>query len=109
MSKPTTAKTNKRRGREYEARVARELGGMRQGLYGGEDVSAGPFSVECKTRKKVAIRSFVDQAVCNCPNGKTPLVVIHEVGRHYEDDLVVMRWSDWIEWYGEPNRKEAIE
>lgn len=50
---------------------------------GGEDIRLStaarklfPYSVECKSRKKIAVYSDYDQAQRNCPNGAEPLVIL---------------------------------
>ena len=35
-----------------------------------------PYSVECKSRKKIAVYSDYDQAQNNCPDGAEPLVIM---------------------------------
>ncbi len=50
---------------------------------GGEDIQLSsaarkkfPYSVECKSRKKNAVYSDMDQAIANCPKGSEPLVIV---------------------------------
>lgn len=50
---------------------------------GGEDIRLStaarklfPYSVECKSRKKIAVYSDYDQAQRNCPHGAEPLVIL---------------------------------
>ncbi len=93
-------KHNRDRGKRTEQAVAGLLNGKRLGLLGSEDVSAGPFSIEVKDRMTFAGASFMAQAVRNCPTGKTPLVVVHVTGKRHESDLVMIRLSDWIDWFG---------
>ena len=49
----------------------------------GEDVRLStaarkkfPYSVECKSRKKIAVYSDMDQASRNCPKGSEPLLIV---------------------------------
>ena len=35
-----------------------------------------PYSVECKSRKNIAVYSDYDQAQNNCPDGAEPLVIM---------------------------------
>ena len=49
----------------------------------GEDVRLStaarkkfPYSVECKSRKKIAVYSDMDQAIRNCPKGSEPLLIV---------------------------------
>ena len=51
----------------------------------GEDIKLSskarqvfPYSVECKSLKKIAVYNHYDQAVANTPEGCTPLVVLKQ-------------------------------
>jgi len=91
---------NRDRGKRCEKALAKRLGGTRKGIMGGHDIEAGPFAVEVKSRVKFAGTSFMEQAVRNCPDGKTPLVLVHLHGTRHTEDLVMMRLKDWQDWYG---------
>jgi len=93
-------KVNRARGKRTEQAIAKRLNGKRLGLLGNEDVSAGPFSVEVKDRRAFVGTSFMEQAVRNCPEGKTPLVIVHCSGKRHDGDLVMMRLADWQDWHG---------
>jgi len=61
---------------------------------GGEDVQLSPaarklipFSIECKSRKSIAVYSYMDQAKDNCPSGAEPLVVVKA---DRKDPLVIL-------------------
>lgn len=89
------------RGKRTEKVIAERLNGTHRGVLGGHDVTAGPFAIEVKSRVKFAGASFMEQAVRNTPEGKTPLVVVvHIAGNRYDEDLVMMRLQDWQDWYG---------
>lgn len=88
---------NRRRGKDLERFLAKDLKGRRLGLLGMEDVILGDdYAIECKEREKlpVFLRKCMAQACANC-NNKTPIVVLHQLGDHHADDLVIMRYSDW--------------
>lgn len=91
---------NRQRGKRTERAIAKQLNGTRRGIMGGHDVDAGPFAIEVKDRVRFIGSSFMDQAVRNCPNGKRPLVVVHETGKRHDGDLVMIRLKDWIDWFG---------
>jgi hypothetical protein len=93
---------NRERGKRTERATAKALNGRRFGVLGGEDVHAGLFSIECKSRKKFIGNSFMDQARRNCPKGRVPLVVVHVHGKRHSDDLVMLRMADWVDLYGIP-------
>lgn len=68
---------------------------------GGEDVQLSPaaralfpYSVECKSHKKFAIYSVMDQATENCPTGATPLVVIKA---NYRYPLAVVSLTEFFD------------
>jgi len=86
-----------------ERRVAKLLHGRRNGATGRNtpDVENTTFAVECKHRKSLPawLWQAVDQARRNAPDGKLPLVVLHEKFRKRR--LVVLDLSDFLEWYGE--------
>lgn len=51
----------------------------------GEDIKLSskarqvfPYSVECKSLKKIAVYNYYDQAASNTPDGCTPLVVLKQ-------------------------------
>ena len=99
-----TPAQNRTRGKSTERAIANKVGGTRLGLLGKEDVDAGPFSIEVKDRKTFAGTSFMEQAVRNCREGKTPLVVVHVTGKRHDGDLVMMRFKDWQDWHGNAGR-----
>jgi len=90
-----TTKTNRRRGKNTERAVAKALNGTRLGLLGKQDVEAGKYSVEVKSRKAFVAEGWMQQAERNCPQGKTPVVVVHLTNQHHKRDLVMMRFEDW--------------
>jgi len=92
--------SNKRAGRAYQQKMAKRLGGKSVGTIEGQDIEHAIWSIECKKRKSFVGQSFMDQAVRNCPEGKTPLVIVHVTGQRHESDLVMMRLKDWEDLYG---------
>ena len=67
------------------------------------DVETPNFTIEVKHRKQLPqwIEEAMRQAVRNATPDKLPLLVLHERGRHHGNDLVVVRLSDFQEWFGE--------
>jgi len=108
---PTSNTVARRRGKEAERAVARKLGGQRVGNTGRAtcDVRAGRLAVECKARKALPswLVDAVSQAHANAAPGQLAVVVLHETGQRYDDALVVVRLSEWHEWYGELALPEA--
>jgi hypothetical protein len=91
---------NRRRGKDLEKFVAKDLGGRRVGILGQEDVILhhGAFSLECKERKKIPvfIRKSMDQAIENAKKwGHRPGFVLHELGDNHEKDTVTILYKDF--------------
>ncbi len=88
-----------------ERAIAKRLGGQRVGATGRntEDVSHDWLSIEVKTRRRLPawLLAAMAQARANAPAGRLPVVVLHQVGRHHDNDLVVLRLADFEEWFGE--------
>ncbi|VVB85640.1 Uncharacterised protein [uncultured archaeon] len=85
-----------------ERKAAKKLGGVRNPLSGSNsmhtsgDVIHDCYYIECKLRQKWAItglfKDVMDEAKAE---GKTPLLVIKEKGKHSE--LVVMDMADFMQ------------
>lgn len=86
---------NRKRGKSVERQVAKKLNGRRTGILGKDDVEAGQFSVEVKSRQKFVALSWMEQAVKNCPANKIPIVCVHITGKRYDGDLVIIRLKDF--------------
>lgn len=95
-----TTKNNRHHGKAVEKRVAKDMKGRRAGIFGGEDVEHPLFSIEVKSRERCVAANFMEQAVRNCPAGKTPLVRIHIKSKLYNNDLIVMRLQDFEDYLG---------
>lgn len=93
--------------KEHEKATAARLGGKRVGITGlaTADVVSEHLSVECKERREIPawLHSAMGQAVRHAKPGQLPLVVVHELGRHHNNDYVVIRMRDYTEWYGDIN------
>lgn len=94
----------RQRGKQLEKATAKRLGGHRVGVTGLAtcDVEAGPWAVECKSRKAIPalIRDAMAQAVRNARPGKVPLVLLHQVGDRHAEDIVCLRLKDFEDWNG---------
>lgn len=92
--------TNRDRGKAAENSIAKTLGGKRIGVLSGEDIHLeGPFSVEVKSRQTFVAASWMNQAIRNAKE-KTPILVVHVHGKRHDDDFVIVRMSDFTEWWG---------
>jgi hypothetical protein len=89
----------------HERRTARAIGGTRLGATGREnpDVSAGWLQAECKSRR--LLPAWITTALGKVRQQAGPdglgVVVLHEVGRRREGDVVCIAMKDWLDWYGE--------
>jgi hypothetical protein len=100
--KGETAKRNRRQGKSVEKVVAKLLNGTRLGIFGKTDVMAGPWATEVKHRKKFIGETFMRQAEKNCPEGKVPLVIVHELYQRFDSSLVIIRLKDFISLSSKP-------
>ena len=87
--------------KQVERTLARRLGGQRVGCTGKAiaDVISDWLSIEVKTRKTLPawLLSAIEQAR---DDDRLSMVILHQVGQRHDDDLVVMRLTDFEEWFG---------
>ncbi len=110
------ATTAHRRGKAHERAMAGRLNGQRVGVTGlaTQDVDCGRLSIECKSRKELPawLLDAVQQARRNARAEQLAVVILHQVGRRHDGDLVVLRLCDWEQWYGAvalPESDEEVE
>lgn len=110
-----TTRQHKRTWQRHEGRVATALGVQRSGNTGEAtaDVDAGWLAVECKSWSKLPSRvlAALEQAERAAGEGQLAIAVLHQVGQRSGKDLVVMRWADFMEWFGDdrPNDGDASD
>jgi hypothetical protein len=89
-----------------ERKVAAIIGGQRTSKTGlgsqTPDVENGAWSIEVKHRASIPfwLSDALDQSKRNASDGKLPLVVLHEAGARHDNDMVLVRLSDFVEWFG---------
>lgn len=89
----------------FEREVAKKMGGVRMGPTGRmtNDVDHEHFAIECKYRKAIPgfLLAGIKQAEINSssPN-KTPILFLKKPRSNLKDDMVVMRASDFYDWFG---------
>ena len=97
--------TNYQRGAAAERRIASELNGRRTGNTGkaSADVRSTWLAVEVKERSVLPrwLKHAVAQAVGAAGVSWLGIAVLHEHGERYGDALVVMRLSDFRDWFGD--------
>ena len=86
-----------------ERRIARMFGSERNPLSGigsrhtASDSLHPRYFIETKMRKKIPFKAVFAEAVKLAKKeGKIPMLVAHETGNKYEDDLIFMRLGDFI-------------
>ena len=87
----------KRLGEEFGFRITRKLGQARDG---GDDIEVGPFMIECKRRKGIAVYEWLAQVqlAADVRGGATghtptPIVIARADG---EPAIVIMSLDDFI-------------
>ena len=97
-------------------RCCRDHGVERQAVTGerdGSDCKAhSMFVFSMKLRKSVpkTIRDWSDSIHrCAQRQGKTGVLIVKEPGKHDENALVILRYSDWLELHGTPKSMQLVE
>lgn len=93
--------------KSVERALASRLGGVRNPISGRQrgdkaDIEHPTLSLEIKHRKKLPdwIWDALDQAEKSKKNGQTPVVILHENKKHHDNDVVVLKFSDFILFLG---------
>lgn len=86
---------NRQRGKNTERSLAKLLNAQRIGIMGKEDLSHPVFSYEVKSRKSFVALPWLEQAERNCPEGKTPVLVVHVNGKNHQKDCVILSLKAW--------------
>jgi len=102
------SRQHKRTWQRHEQAVAAALGttrtgaGAQNGREGGADVRTGWLVAECKSWARLPARvvAALEQAERSATSEQLPIAVLHQVGARREDNLCVMRWGDFLEWFG---------
>ena len=100
---------NKNEGKRIQKYLVERLGGKNVGTIEPQDGSHEIWSIEVKKRATFIGSTFMAQAIKNCPEGKTPLVVVHVKGQRHNEDLVMLRLKDFEDWYGSLNAEKIKE
>ncbi|MCB0086163.1 MAG: hypothetical protein KDE47_34720 [Caldilineaceae bacterium] len=87
----------------HERRIARRLGGQRNGATGKAtaDVETNLLAIECKQRTALPkwLHKAMQQAVDAATATQMPIVVLHELGKRSDGDYVVIRLGDFQSLY----------
>ena len=93
--------------KKCERAVAARIGGERISNHAlglqTPDCESDWLSVEVKHRKALPgwLLDALDQAETNASAGTLAVAVLHQAGQRYDDALVVLRLSDFVDWFGE--------
>jgi hypothetical protein len=86
-----------------ERRIARILGGRRVGNRGKatSDIDHFWLAPEVKHRKNLPawIKDAIGQAVAAAGKNKLPLAILHERDKPWQEDFVVLRLGDFVDWF----------
>ena len=95
-------KISRTRGKNVELAVARYMG-CRRNHFEREDLSYPILSIEVKHRRAVAkmLVTAMAQAEAAAPDGKVPVVVLHEERQPYAEAFAMMRLRDLREIVGD--------
>ena len=98
------SKSERRKGADGEREVchilADNLGisvnrNLSQTREGGCDIVCGPFNLEVKRRKSIAVYEWMDQAAASCEGSKQkPVVICRGDGKKW---LAIMPLEDWMD------------
>jgi len=91
----TNPNNNRKRGKRNEKALADRLGGKRIGILGKEDIQHERYSFEVKSFVRYAGAKILEQAERNAPAGKIPLAIVHIKNQLRDNDIVMMRLSEW--------------
>ena len=96
---------NKSNWKGHERRIAKALGTVRNGPTGKatNDVETDWLSVEAKSWKGGVkrVEAALEQSERAALSSQLPIAVIHTPGRHSKNDLVVMRWGQFLDYFGD--------
>jgi hypothetical protein len=61
------------------------------------------LSIEVKHKKIIPLwlLTAMSQAVAAVRGQQLPVVILHQSGARHNDDLVVVRLGDWVQWFGD--------
>jgi hypothetical protein len=94
--------------KRVESKIAQLLGGTRVPVSGRQrgdapDIEHEWLSIECKAFKSLPawLKDAVAQARASVRGAQLPIVVLHQNGQQYGDDLVVIPLHEFREWFGD--------
>lgn len=103
------SRQHRRTWQRHESAVAAALGTTRSGPGNGPDVRTDWLIAECKSwaRLPARVEAALRQAERSATSEQLAVAVLHGVGQRRENDLVVLRWGDFLEWFGPGNAPQS--
>ena len=96
------------RWKSTERRLAAMCGGERVPITGRQrgsapDIAHEWLSIEVKDRKSVPewLKDAMRQAQASKRGEQLPIVILHEKGMRMTDCMVLVKWGDFLEWFGD--------
>ncbi|MEJ5225350.1 MAG: hypothetical protein WHV44_12910 [Anaerolineales bacterium] len=90
-----------------ERTIAARLNGQRVPITGrargsAPDIAHPWLSIEVKHRKRLPLwlLEALDQARAAATDRQMPICILHQAGERHDNDLVLMRMSDFVAWFG---------
>ena len=98
MKPARQARVNRNRGKAHQKKVAAKLNGLDLGTLGAMDGLSDDFIIEAKSREKFVGLAWYEQAAQYRKKfpSKVPIVVIHANRKSYDNDLVLLKLSDLL-------------
>lgn len=95
-----------------ESDIAQRFGGKRVPISGrgdGPDIEADHLAIEVKSRKSFPkwLEYAMAQAVKGANEDQLPMVVLHKINHRHDDDLIVVKLSEWQKWCGNISMEES--
>src|SRR5262245_26925943 len=94
--------------KNFERRVARELGGQRRGAYVSNnegslnDIINERYSIQCKISSQpsyTTIRKAIDESRMQAKPEQAPLAVVGKLGDNIDDAIVAMKMVDFLKFF----------
>ncbi len=115
-SAPCTGTDMDKTWKRAEREIADILGGQRNPVSGRQrgdkaDIQHTFLSPEVKHRKKLPdwLLDALSQAEASKRGTQLPIVILHESGQKYADSLVVLRLSDFRDWFDSKPKDHGLD
>jgi len=90
--------------KKAERKICALFGGKRRGPTGRDDSDCVhpwlAIEIKCRAMPQY-LCEWMGQALANAQPGQLAIVVWHQPGEEYDDDLVILRSRDFRDWFGD--------